>query len=235
MKDLHFVVPSKRVQDIVWIHADFQELLLEEEEILSCLVTVQVFAGLDPDPGNMVYQIPVISRQIVSQRIREGLPGVIYTVIFQATTSFENIITLTVEQAVLIGEQSLTPIEVILQLSSRPYPIDILEALQSSAIATRGLILPLTLDGMDSSMLAVEGELRSILQQYTSPPEGIDSSMIQISGELRTILKTYVSPPEGIDSSMVVLTGNLDTVLISYTCPLEGIDSSMMAVSGVLG
>lgn len=121
-------------------------------------------------------------------------------------------------------------------LTSRPYAVEVVEALQSNG---QGVSAPwqgfTEALGSGGSRIA-DGTLRSILNTYTVA-DGLGSAGSTISeGSLRQILKNYALAPEAIASGgSTIASGSLRQILITYTYTPEAIGSGGQSlVSGTL-
>jgi hypothetical protein len=80
---------------------DFSTVMASTETISSATSTVQVVSGNDSSPTSILVGSPVISGQLVAQRISGGLDGVIYRIEVSATTSLTNVYTIVADLPVL--------------------------------------------------------------------------------------------------------------------------------------
>lgn len=121
-------------------------------------------------------------------------------------------------------------------LTSRIYPLEVIEALESSGSAWNSSFTQL-IEGIDSIGVPLDGELRQILLRYTDAvPEAIESEGTPLDGELRQILRSYSdAEPEAIESYGDALDGTIDQILITYEeYPPEAISSYGTALGGTL-
>lgn len=123
------------------------------------------------------------------------------------------------------------------RLSSTPYPIEAIDAMDSTATAASGELSLADsyayVEAMDSGATLSGGELRTTLKSYTFT-EAVDSTVALNSGELRTILKSY-NFTEAVDSTATLAGGTLATILIQYqNYPAEALDSTATITGGAL-
>src|SRR5690606_36979068 len=86
-----------------------------------------------------------------------------------------------------------------LVLTSRPYPLEVLDALESIGDAIRAMpSFPYPIDIAESFGDIVSGTLETPLITYEIAPEAIDSAGDLVSGELALPLITYEIAPEAI-------------------------------------
>lgn len=231
------VLPSKRRVDVITVEADFFQLVAPSDFIVDAAVTVSVFSGEDSNPSHMLDGGVLISGTIVGQRIKLGVPGVVYQLLFTITTDQGFVYTIEGRQAVL--RNALPPGTLYTEhyFTTPVYPIEDIEAMASSAMAIGGFTWVPPVEGIDSISSLVSGQLRQVLKSYTDwPPEGVDSLSTLVSGELKRVLIIYSDwPPEGINSTASAQSGTLRNLYIQYTTwPAEGIDSTASVISGTL-
>lgn len=130
----------------------------------------------------------------------------------------------------------MPPMEV--HVTSRPYPVDDVEELESQATITGGQIRLASYDAgaeaLDASMVLLGGELRELLLTYDVGAEAIDASMSLVTGELRTLLRSYDAGIDAMDASMTLVGGTLRTLLITYDAGYEALDVSASLLGGTL-
>jgi hypothetical protein len=80
---------------------DFSPIMASSETISSATSTVEVVSGNDSSPTSILVGSPVVSGQLVAQRISGGLDGVIYRIEVTATTSLTNVYTIVADLPVL--------------------------------------------------------------------------------------------------------------------------------------
>lgn len=123
-------------------------------------------------------------------------------------------------------------------LTSRPYPIEVIEAMDSGFVSIETPpSYSLLAEAFDSSFESVTGSLNSIFSSYDNyAPEAMDSSFESVVGTLGAPLVNYENyAPEALDSSVVSVAGSLDVVLLTYSnYDPEGMDSTFVEVTGTL-
>lgn len=230
-----FVLPSKKRVDIVSVVARFKGIIPEGETITTGECTVSVFSGDDAAPQDILDGSIIISGTDLRHRIKLGIPGVIYQLVFSATTDAENTYEMECRQAVLIDNLPAGPVYQQFYFTTPPYPVETREATGYSFLPDDGRFLETGVEGIDSSFEPTFGELREIVIPYHMEAEGIESAFLPGDGTLRDIIITYSMEPEGIDSSFVPGDGTLVDIIILYqNYPPEGIDSSFLPLSGTL-
>lgn len=118
--------------------------------------------------------------------------------------------------------------------TSQPYPIVVIEAMNTAMPVDGGILYNETLEGFDVASALTGGELRSILRTYGMLPEAMDLAQGAISGgELHTILRSYAMLPEAIDIAQASLTGGtLKAILVTNAMKPEAIDIGQGAITG---
>jgi predicted secreted protein len=122
--------------------------------------------------------------------------------------------------------------------TSRPYALEVTDALDITAVLTRGIFMPTPSDDADFFAEVLSGTLAEVLQSYGNyAPEELDFDADLLSGTLAVALRTYGNyAAEGFDSDATLLSGTIKVAVIDYTeyAP-EGIDSTATILSGTLG
>lgn len=121
-------------------------------------------------------------------------------------------------------------------LTSWPYPVEVLDALDT-AFSMRQAPTIVETEAMDVSFTIIPGTLRAVLVTYNNyPPERLDATASLQSGTIRTALITYSNyPPERLDATASVQAGTIRVALITYgNYPTERIDATAQLVSGTL-
>lgn len=234
---IQITLPAKRRIDVRPFKVDFSQWLDSGESVTAAQLSVSLFTGTDPDPAAILYLDPEILNNVVTQRIREGIPGNIYTITMEVTTNLGNELTAETVQAVLPDGVPAEDIYIPLFLTSRPYPLNDIEAFESGSTTVKGFIVLVDLDAFDHSVSLTASNLRNILRQYSNwPAEAIDHASSLQAGTMKDILLTYSDwPAEAIDHSCSFTASSLRNLLILYTnWPAEAVDHSCSLVSGSL-
>ena len=232
----------KRVVDVIPLTFDFTQQLQPSETITlsTALVTVQVFAGYDPNPSDLLYQTALVdlnNPNAFIQSIQHGLDGVVYNLIASVQTSLNRIIYQTCKLAVLLQGQPATAPVIPFYYTSWPYPVEYAEQIKSSiSLQLLHLLLnPSTTESIKSSITPREGSIQLALVSYTIPPESIKNSILPLSGLLiSSTAINYSCPAESVKSSILPQSGTLVKTLVSYSIPAEQLKSSILPLSGTL-
>lgn len=231
-----FVLPSKRRVDVVSVEADFSQELPAGDTIESGSVAVYVFAGEDPEPELMLDGNSIVSPRNIRQRVKLGLPGVVYQIVFTAVTVGGYTIEIECRQAVLRDEMPVEPVYTQYYFTTTPYPLETSESFLSAFDMAGAQYIEVPIDRILSAFSISSGNLRDIVRSYRGLPEGIDAGGFDIlSGDLHQIVKYYTIAPEGVRSEFNFVRGDLYARLIVYTnWRPEGINSAFNIVSGSL-
>ena len=232
----------KRVVDVIPLTFDFTQQLQPSETITlsTALVTVQVFAGYDPNPSDLLYQTALVdlnNPNAFIQSIQHGLDGVVYNLIASVQTSLNRIIYQTCKLAVLLQGQPATAPVIPFYYTSWPYPVEYAEQIKSSiSLQLLHLLLnPSTTESIKSSITPREGSIQLALVSYTISPESIKNSILPLNGLLiSSTAINYSIPAEIIKSSILPQSGTLVKTLVSYSIPAEQLKSSILPLSGTL-
>ena len=232
----------KRVVDVIPLTFDFTQQLQPSETITlsTALVTVQVFAGYDPNPSDLLYQTALVdlnNPNAFIQSIQHGLDGVVYNLIASVQTSLNRIIYQTCKLAVLLQGQPATAPVIPFYYTSWPYPVEYAEQIKSSiSLQLLHLLLnPSTTESIKSSITPREGSIQLALVSYTISPESIKNSILPLSGLLiSSTAINYSCPAESVKSSILPQSGTLVKTLVSYSIPAEQLKSSILPLSGTL-
>ncbi|WP_444921166.1 hypothetical protein ACJJID_01445 [Microbulbifer sp. CnH-101-G] len=124
-------------------------------------------------------------------------------------------------------------------LTSKPYPLEAVDNMNSAIAGVRPAPEALTRDAMGSTFLGLSGDLRSILSSYDNyAPESFSSTFLGVSsGELRSILSSYDHyEPELLSATFLwVASGELRSALITYdNAEPESFTSTFLGISGDL-
>lgn len=118
-------------------------------------------------------------------------------------------------------------------LTSRIYPIEVIEAMESSGDLENTPTYAFT-EAMDAFGEIIDGDLEQILLRYTDgAPEAMDTHGEMLTGVLVDILQSYEDgDPEAMDTHGELLTGVLHTVLQDYVMVEEAMDTHGEILSG---
>lgn len=231
----HRVYASKYRQEIISLVWDFQEQLTLGDSINYAAVDVIVSSGTDSNPSEMILGFPVITGTVISQQIRRGIPGTIYTITITAGTVggdyFEDVCYL----AIL---PRLGPLDVTIWETTQLYSLDSSDSMQGFTTISSGWmstyygIPPEKIQGYH---ILDRGVLQEQIVRYSIPHEDIQGFTKLISGTLSGIFYvTYPIPHEDIQGFTVLISGVLTLEVIRYTIPHEDIQGFTILTSGDL-
>lgn len=225
---------SKYRQEIVTFVWDFSEQLLVGDTVQSVATEVLVSSGNDPNPSDLIASAPTISGSVVSQTIRRGIPGTIYTITITGTTVGGKVIEDLCYLAILpfLGDITI-PIWETTQL----YPIDILDSLQGRTVFTSG-----RMDGygvtesIQGYHILRDSTLTKQVKTYNIPHEDIQGYTILVSGHMVTTTSTvvYHNPHEDIQGAFLPISGHLTIQGIVYRILHEDIQGYTILTAGHL-
>lgn len=128
------------------------------------------------------------------------------------------------------------PIAETALLTSHPYPLEVVEGLDGSALPTNGRIFGNPDDAIDAGATFVSGVL-TVTAGYVShdaTPEAIDGSVTFLSGALTVVTAYWThNTEEALDASAAFLSGDLRLALVS-TSTTESLDASATFIGGTL-
>ena len=215
----------KRVVDVIPLTFDFTQQLQPSETITlsTALVTVQVFAGYDPNPSDLLYQTALVdlnNPNAFIQSIQHGLDGVVYNLIASVQTSLNRIIYQTCKLAVLLQGQPATAPVIPFYYTSWPYPVEYFEQFKSSISPQFGHLLlnPSYIEQLKNSILPLFADVQLVLVPYNNyAPEQIKSSILPLSFSLVVSSPiTYQIPVEQFKSSILPQSFSLTQELVIY-------------------
>jgi hypothetical protein len=117
-------------------------------------------------------------------------------------------------------------------ITSKPYPIEVLDGLQSSVRWEESQVITPPLDGIDHTMTVASILLADSIESYEYETEGFDVTVTVPSITLDVRIHSYTYEIEGVDPSMTVSDIALRVALITHVYDIEGIDPTV-AVSSI--
>lgn len=116
--------------------------------------------------------------------------------------------------------------------TSRPYPIEEVDAIEVSAMVLSGGVPDPYTDAVDVSGGLVSGTLKPIITT-TYNPEALDVELDVVSGTLRTLLVSVNYDTEALDVDVDVISGTLIREVVVTTMDTEALDVSATVIDGV--
>lgn len=237
MNSILYVSESKRQAETISYLGDFRDILLSGETITSQVVTVTVITGTDPSPSSMLYEgIEVHNGNIIEQRIRLGVVGCIYDILFTVGTNLGNTYEKFTRLAILPTDLNANQQHTVFEFTSWNYPYNAGDQLKGFVGFNGGSLWlqPSFEDQMQGGVLLITGSLFQSLTTYTCAPDEMQGGISIISGTLTLVLITYTGIAEAIQGGVAILSGNLFQGGVTYTTPPEAIQGSISISSGTL-
>lgn len=125
-------------------------------------------------------------------------------------------------------------------LTTQPYPIEVLETMQSVHLTVGGYRTFKDEETFKSATSILSGDLVVRLKSHIQPLEEFKSQTSILSGTLVTRLRSHTQPYEEVESESTILSGTMERILVSYPhWPLraaveESMQSAAMILSGTL-
>lgn len=125
-------------------------------------------------------------------------------------------------------------------LTSRPYPVDLIDAISSEIVVTEGRFTdpPKIVEAIDAGIAIPGGTLKMVLKTYNEDAEAIEPDISIIGGTLVTFVGPtqveYAVEPEAIESGVNITVGTLKAVLLTYAIEPEAIEPDINIISGTL-
>ena len=245
----HRIHDSKYRLEIVSFVWDFSEHFNPGDTILGTpSVVILVSSGDDTNPGDMIFNSPVVTGgTIVSQQIRRGIPGTIYTVTITVSTVqgdvFEDLAYLAIlplDQLAFntILQTMLYPIEMVYErltstislISGKfgPFIIMVPEAITSSITFISGILFGRPLNYL-MTVLAIQSA------GGINGNEAITATIKLLTGILFNYGSAYYNMiAEGVTASITLISGTLFGSPVTYDMKEEAIISSITLLSGTL-
>lgn len=239
---LTIVQGSKWQAETISIVISFADELSSGDSITDTpVVSIVVNSGFDSNPGNLLYQgCTVTNGNTVEQRIRLGIPGVIYIVTFAVVTVAGDKFEKESYLAILPDPDSAVPNWLPLWSLTTLYPYQSgPDWIRASTVPTGGrlaqTVIPFGPDWINSFLSIDGGTLTGSGVTYVIPYEDLQSNAIIIGGTLifvNTI--TYNYSHEDIKTNLAILGGTLIQAGLSYVIPSDNIQTAITLQNGTL-
>jgi hypothetical protein len=237
MLSILYVSESKQLAETISFFGDFADVLLSGETLTSYTVTVNLVSGVDPNPSNMLYEgIEVHNNTYIEQRIRLGIVGCIYDIVFTVGTNLSNEYIKFTRLVILPNYLPANSQYTNAWLTSWRYPYNFLDSMQGAVDVTAGSLWyqPSYAEGMQGGITIITGNLSQGSVNYTYVPEGMQGSVSVTSGILTQVVVTYNAVQEAIQGGVAILYGNLYQSQVSFTNPPDSMQGGVIIVSGTL-
>jgi hypothetical protein len=119
-------------------------------------------------------------------------------------------------------------------LTSRPYPVDAVDALQMGGVLLDELVLK-PVEALDIAGTLVSASLIGTREQYDMDPEALDIAVSLVNSALNTIRLETLIPPEAMDVSASLISVALVQERVQTVMKPEGLDVTGTLLSGVFG
>lgn len=119
------------------------------------------------------------------------------------------------------------------RITSTPYPVDAVAGIQTASAPKSAVLFNNPSARAQTSAVALDGELRDILQRVTLPAATMSTEGIALAGELRDVLVPLDSVAE-LDTEAVARDGVLHDTVIPYEWPDEEIATTAVAINGTI-
>lgn len=103
--------PSKMSVEDVTMDFDMLSRCKVGEFVVTATVVCGVYSGVDPSASAMISGVPSIANNVVSQKVKGGVPGNIYLVSCSVRTSDDNVYVNEAKLAVLTTSAPVPPVE----------------------------------------------------------------------------------------------------------------------------
>ena len=235
---IYNIQDSKFTAETISILQDFSTELGSNTIVGAPTILISLLTGIDPTPYSILYgTIQIHNGTVVEQRIREGVPGCIYSIVYSLLSSDGEVYTKETFLAILPLAGNAEPVFKVVYLTTPPYPIDVIESITDTALGINGNSVTPQLDKLSDFATIISGFLRNPLVPYTFwPAEAVSDSASITSGSIVVILIQYQNGlPEGVSDLAVIMSGILTRVLIQYqNWTPEGVSDTATIRSGSL-
>ena len=238
----YFIQESKYEAETISIVVSFLDLF-SSGEIISGLpaITVTLFTGTDPSPSNILYGVAdIVGNVSVSQKIRLGVPGVIYHITFKVATNLGNTFEKETCLAILPEDATAIPLWLPVWESTQLYPYMLQDGVSAGQVLTGGRLAQTVYTIPSEGIFPVITMLSGVLTYlnnitYNIPHEDISALHLLQSGILTYINNAqYDIPHEDIKTFQLLIGGSLNGVGVSYIIPSEGISTAQILTGGTL-
>lgn len=234
-----FVTRAKYLAETITLSADFTKILPPGITISGLpTVSVSVETGTDSNPGNLLSGLATVSSGTVAQqKVRQGLPGVVYDLVFSVTGTDGNSYELQTLLAIFPNEGNAVPTWLPILESTQLYPAQLSDSYTTSQISlTSGdlheILITYSFEDDYRSLLSfLSGDLHETVITY-SFEDDYKSSISITAGALTVVLITYTYE-EDYKTGFTIISGSLQVVVISYSYE-EDYKASLGFVSGTL-
>ena len=238
---LNIVQGSKYKAETVSIVMSFADVLASGDSITSTpQITITVYTGIDFDPSTLLYQGPTVTNgNIVEQRIRLGIPGVIYHILFTIQTVQGDTFDKESYLAILPEDNVAVPLWLPRWESTTLYPYQLADPLTSTTHlisgALRQTVIPSGPDYIQSFQQLMGGTLIQSGIRYSNGVEELQGTLLLIGGtfDLQSAI-VYDIPHEDLKGAIALLGGTFLQNGITYNIPHEDLQGTTIFTGGTL-
>lgn len=119
-------------------------------------------------------------------------------------------------------------------LTSRPYPVDVLDGIGSIARYNSYWVHSWPAEAISGVAAFISGVVYGTLQTYTLEDEALVGTPEFNSGVVFEQLQSYTATTDALIGTAAFASGDIATLLIEYTMPPEGLISTPSFVSGTI-
>lgn len=217
----------------ITLRVDIANLLNPGEIIVAVSTNVSIFTGNDLNPSAILSGFPGFFGKTIYQKVQEGVPGVIYEIVFTVDTDSGRVFFVNGRHAVLPNLGPAIPILVPYYFTTTPYPVEADESYLVVPALPLGQLIHATIDPYTSSATVFSGVLYEALITYNFEDEYSSSATVE-SGDLSTILISYTFE-DGYESTPAIVSGNFKRIRIDYfNWPPDEYNTQATIISGIL-
>lgn len=234
-----YVSETKRQAETISYFGDFRDELAVGETLTSYTVTITCISGIDTNPSAMLYGgIDLHNNStVIEQRIKQGVIGAIYDILFTVGTSLSNTYQKVTRLVILPNNITANQSHTTWWLTSWNYPYNAGDSMQGFSAFSGGNNLwlqPYFFDGAITSVSIQGGNLSVGSVFYTCVPDSMKGSSTILSGTLTLVLITYTCVPDSMKGNTAIISGNLFQGMVFYTTPPDAIKGNVSILSGAL-
>lgn len=198
----------KKISEDIIVRFDFLDQMRFLEVLSAPVVTISILSGLDPAPSFVLSGAASVSGSVVSQKIVNGNPGVIYLLSAQVTGSSGAIYVKVLEVAILSDEDSYVAHNNLTLVGT--LPDGIVGVPYSSNLLISGGYPPYVPVGLIPNAPTWMGFSISSNQLVCAglPNEAVATSY-NFTPQVRDSFLNTASAPQNIDITRIVVSGNL--------------------------
>lgn len=237
---LNIVQASKYESETISIIISFADVISAGDSITGVpVITPTVATGVDTNPSSILYEgVSVINGTAVEQRIRLGIPGAIYSILFTVATAAGDTLEKECYLAILPNTDSAVPNWLPLWESTQLYPIQATENIWGTSLLLSGtlqvIVIPYSYEESTQGTSSLfTGILHVVALPYSYSYEATQGSIVFNSGTLQVVIITYAYE-EDLKGNAAFLSGTLQVVIITYNYSYEAIQGSSSFTSGTL-